>query len=180
MNDLESCWDEIRQRSPIRLVKSGATRISDGLEVACQKTAFDLTARFRSEVGSTLTTEQLGKIIAESARLFLVHWRDHLASQDLAGLIEIVLEDAQISAHELTTFMQALPSSLLERCATSTLGSTRGVHALSAIELARRNVGLPQYTVTEDGGRKKISFHDHERDSTVSFYADEEFDQIVR
>jgi hypothetical protein len=176
--DLEECWAAVRRKSPIRLVSDKASNIEDALTLACEKTSFLLAQKFKSWVGQPITTERMVQMISHAVQIFMEQWHEGLRNQNLAGLIEIVLEGQDLPPDELQGFIRALPKSLLERIARSALGSATGVHGLLAIEHAFRKTGVPVYTIARDPGsanRICVSFTDTD-DQQVKFFLDETFD----
>jgi len=189
-DSLESFWKDlvpIRSEPPpapaeglIKVVGGKATDLDASLELACAKATHELAQRFEVHRGQPMTTELLAQIISVGVKTFMEKWREGLKGQDLAGLIEIVLEGQSLPLEELRGFVRALPTALLERVARSALGAASGTHGLMAIEHARRAGSLRDYTLGQDSGRLYAEFtHSHtqegEEGNTVRFYLDDEF-----
>jgi hypothetical protein len=176
-DDLEECWREIRPQPNVQIITTQPSRLRDALELACETTAFDLAQECRDLHGKLLTPEDLGTIVSKAVRLFMTRWYEGLRSQNLAGLIEIVLEGQDLSPSEMTAFVRALPTKLIEKIADSAVGSGTGVHGLMGVEHARRNGALRDYSIGRDPGsdnRVYVRFRRGDRD--VEFFLDEHFE----
>jgi hypothetical protein len=175
--DLESYWDDIRVRSPIRLVSTQASNIKDSLTLAGEKTIFDLQKEFKKHIGQPSTIELMAEMMTLAVRTFMKHWYEDLRHQDLAGLVEIVLEGQNLTPVEMQKFVRALPQSLVERIAKSAMGTANGIHGLIGIEHAYRTGNLQDYKIIRDiNDRVYVEFTDPKRKRQVQFFLDEKFD----
>jgi hypothetical protein len=176
--ELESYWEDLRVRSPVRLVGTQASNVKDSLTLACEKTIFDLTKEFGKFVGTPLGPENLAQMMGTAVRTFMQHWYEDLRNQDLAGLIEIVLEGQNLTPVEMTDFVHSLPTSLIERIAQSAMGTANGIHGLMGLEFARRTGKLQEYKITRDplNERVYVEFFDSVRKRPIQLYLDEKFD----
>jgi len=186
---LESFWQDLRPvnlapRQPEEgLIKVHSGRVTDldaSLEMACAKATQELGTLFARHRGVSMTHELLAEVVATGVKVFMEKWREGLKGADLAGLVEIVLEGQNLPLEELRGFVRALPTPLLERVAKSALGTASGTHGLMAIEHARRNGSLRDYTLGQDSGKLYAEFT-HPREpggqegETIRFYLDDEF-----
>ena len=146
--NLEDDWADLRPANNIQLVQNRASDIKGQLLLASEKTAYDLAIKFRKSQGEPLTVELLAQVISDGLKLFMEKWLECLRGQDLAGLIEIVLEGqkGRLTPAEMRSFIRALPDSLLEKIAQTALDSCTGIHALMGIE-AHRRAGGAEYTL---------------------------------
>jgi hypothetical protein len=119
----------------------------------------------------------LSTLISKTVGVFMEKWYEGMRGQNLAGLIELVLQGQQLSPVELKGFVRALPQALLERIVTSTIGATgtygKGLHALMAVEIHLRKSAIRDYTLSKEGERLHIEFIDPKRDAIVKFFLDE-------
>jgi hypothetical protein len=174
--DLQACWKELRPASPVTLVSTRVSDIKSQLLIVAAKASFDLRKYADRYQGKPFTGEVLADVTSKGVELFMQRWFDHLRSQDLAGLIEVVLEGQQLSPVEMKGFLTALPASLLDRIVTASVGTVTGVHALIAFEHHRRVSEIRDYTLSKEGMRTKVSFFDPKRQIMVDFYLDEAFE----
>jgi hypothetical protein len=176
-DDFEECWDAIRRETPIRLVKNRASDLHEQLEIACAKTAFELAGFVKQFDHQALDSTVIAKIVAKSTTIFMEKWREGLKGQNLTGLIEIVLESQDLSTTEMKGFLQALPSSLVQRILDSAIGAgdASGVHALIALESTMRVRGIKDYTIGKTDGRISVEFLDPTHSKLVKFFLDEAF-----
>lgn len=175
-NDLEECWALVRAHSPIRRVSNKPSNIEGQLELACEKAIHDLTQEFQDRKGQLVSLELLSDMVAHGIRAFMKHWLDGLRNQNLAGLIEIVLEGQKdMSPDEMMGFMRGIPTTLLEKIATSGLGTASGIHALIGVESARRRGEVRRYKIARDGFRVYVKFENVAGDE-IQFYLDEPFE----
>lgn len=168
---LEVFWDEIRRRSPIRLIRN-RLGIKDTLEVSCAKAGFDLLARFRKHEGKVLDKKLLHELAVDAITSFMATWRHELATSDPSGLLELVIENQVLEPDELKDFVRAVPANLLVRIANAGLGSARGVHMLVGVEAAVRSKKIEDYTIEKDMGRLRVWFTDPVA-GEIDFYLDE-------
>ncbi len=180
--DLESYWKDIRDLPRIEVNSGKASDLEGALELASEKTLFDLQVELRKHQDMVVTTDLLAELVTLGIRTFMRHWYQGLKEQDLSGLIEIVLEGQRdMSPRDMAGFIRALPSTLLERIVQSVAGSATGIHALMAIEMARRNGKLNGYRIDKESGRIYVEFdHTSEQVQTIRFYLDESFRVIER
>lgn len=180
--DFESFWDDLKakKKAPagpetIQVISGRAADLDDMLEVACAKTAQDLMQKYQQHRGQNLTVETLADIVTTGVRTFMERWHESLRGQNLAGLIEFVLEGQSLTPAEMTGFVQALPRSLLERITRSAVGSASGIHSLMAVEYGRRLGNVQHYTLRPDQGHVLVEFLTSE-DQKVSFRLDEDIE----
>ncbi len=175
--DLQEHWKELRPKSSITLVTNRASDLLSQLTIVSAKTTFDLKKYADGKwTNRPFTGELLADVTAKGIEIFMQKWYEHLRSQDLAGLIEVVLEGQQLSPGEMKGFLQALPQSLLERIAKASVGTVTGVHALIAFEIHRRRRGITDYILLKEGERTKVIFTDPVRQVTVDFFLDQAFE----
>lgn len=172
---LETYWDEIRYRSPIRVVKDKPSELDDQLLLACEKASFDLRQQLAGMVGQPMNSDVIAKLVTTGIRQFMSHWKEGLTGQNLAGLIEIVLEGQGLTPDEMLGFVQALPESLIQRICKSAVGSASGVHGLMAIEYHRRRGTVSNLRVEASDGRVKVAFRGRGEGDT-HFFLDDPFE----
>jgi hypothetical protein len=174
--DLEGDW-RLLQRSPIQVVTNRASDLKSQLEVAGEKTVFELRQHFKQYQDAPLTVDLLSTLVGKAVRVFLAKWQEGLRDQNLAGLIEIVLEGQDLTPEEMRGFLKALPDSLLQKILDSGIHSqsATGVHGLIAIEKHLRQRKVLDYTIGKDLGRVYVEFVDPETNGTVRFSLDEFF-----
>lgn len=179
--DLQECWKELRPASPITLVTTRASDLQSQLVIVAAKTTFELT-KYTNEKHNhkPLTGELLADVTAKGVELFMQKWFEHLRSQDLAGLIEVVLEGQQLSPAEMKGFLMALPESLLDRISKASIGTVTGVHALIAFELHRRKRKIIDYQLSKEGLRTRVDFNDPVSGTPINFYLDEAFEGLSK
>jgi hypothetical protein len=137
MADDDLDWGVVRKVSPIRIISTRSSDLASQLDSACEKTIFDLTKTFAKH--DLLTKGELQGLMTEMVRLFMGHWKKSLEDQNLAGLIELVLEGQKLTAMELSAFLRALPYTFIDRVCVSAIGGPpSGIHAVIAMELAWR------------------------------------------
>ena len=183
---LESFWQDLHPVRPRGGVdprqQRKSTDLDASLKLACEKATHELTQQFADLDGQLLTLEILGHVISTGVKIFMAKWREGLKEQDLACLIEIVLEGQSLPLNELQGFVRALPSPLLERIAKSALGrKATGTHGLMALEHAQRTGLLNDYVLGQDSGKLYAEFT-HPRSpgepggERIRFYLDDEFE----
>lgn len=175
--DLQECWEDIRRKSPILVVRDRPSQLKDSLELVTAKTGWDLAQECADLRGKVVTPEILVTVVARAVRLFMAKWYEHLRGQNLAGLIEIVVEGQDLTPSEMKAFLGALPTGLLERIARSAVGSGTGIHGLIGVEHARRTGSLTDYSIGRDPGCGNRVFVRFPRDGKdVEFFLDEQFE----
>lgn len=127
---LEEFWNEIR-KFPIEIQ---SPKLQEQLEIICKETATELAEKCQEFIRKPLDAETLAFITAQGIGIFFEKWHEGIKSQNLAGLIEIVLEGQDLTPEDLQGFIRALPLSLLEQVTQSVIGSASGTHALLAFE----------------------------------------------
>jgi len=175
--DLEECWDDLRRKSPLLVVRDQPSNLKDALTLVTEKTAWELTQECSDLWGKSLTPAVLGTLIAKAVRLFMERWYEHLRGQNLAGLIEIILEGQDLSPSQMTAFMKAIPTELVQKIAKSAVGSGTGIHGLMGVEHARRMGQISNYSIGRDTGsdnRVYVRFKRGGKD--VEFFLDEHFE----
>lgn len=179
--DLQECWKELRPQSPISLVTTRVSDLQSQLTIVAAKTTFELSKYSNDKHrNQPITGEMLTDITAKGIEIFMQKWFEHLRSQDLAGLIEVVLEGQHLSPNEMKGFLMALPQGLLERITNAAIGTVTGVHALVAFEVHRRKRNITDYSLIKEGQRTRVDFQDPIRRLTVSFYLDEAFEGLPK
>lgn len=175
-DDLQDYWKEIRPKSTIILVSGRASDMRSHLEMAAAKASAKL-AKYTNDKHShqMITGEVLADVAVQGVALFMEEWNNSLKSQNLAGLIELVLEAQDLSPSEMRGFLQALPLSLIDRMLDSSIGTVPGVHALVALEKHMRTKSIRDYTLSKEGLRIRVDFIDPVRQIPLSFYLDEAF-----
>lgn len=177
---LEAYWEEVRVKSPIRIVNTAASNISDTMELACVKTIFDLRQSFQAELNHPLTDTLLLEVLTRAVRRFLEHWKNGLADQNVSGLIEVVLQGQGLSTVDMKGFVRALPTSLVIKIAQSGIGISNGVHGLMGVECAFREGRLTgDYIIGRDVSNDKVfielTHNSGGEPRQVRFTLDEEF-----
>jgi hypothetical protein len=175
MPDLEDYWEEIRVRSPIRVITTKGSDLDSQLMIACEKALFDIKAKFQERAGEKITHELLSEMVTEGIRALMTNWREGLRGQNLAGLIEIVLEGQDLPPAEMLAFVQALPGTLLQRICESAVGTATGIHGLIAVEWHRRQGLVSHMNVEPEGSRVKVAFTDP-AGRISHFFLDDPFD----
>jgi hypothetical protein len=157
--DLEEYWAILRPPSEITPVSDRASDLQSQLLLASGKTGFDLASRYKEFAGQELTPDLMAKMLAEGIQVFMDHWYDSLRKQNISGLLEIILEGQSnnLTPTEMTEFIRALPSSLLDKVVKSALGSATGIHALLALERHRRS-GTVTYSIESVLGSTQVRF----------------------
>jgi hypothetical protein len=183
--DFESFWDDLRatgkQPEPpdeILIVGGKGTDLTGVLQSACEKAAHDLSVKYQERQGEILTLEVLADIVTTGVRIFMEKWHDGLREQNLAGLIEFVLEGQSLTPEEMTGFVRALPMSLLGRISESAIGSATGIHGLMAVEYARRRGDVRSYILEAEEGKVIVEFINRQ-DQRVRFSLNEEFKLVT-
>jgi len=157
--ELEDFWKDIRRQPTLVVVSDRPGDVKSQLLLASEKTAFALAQKFAEDNGQRLTPELLAKIISEGVKVFMEKWFEGLRSQDLSGLIEIVLEGQQhkLTPAEMQGFVRALPDSMITKILATAIGSGTGIHALMALEKHRR-VNGQEYTIEPISGQIMVRF----------------------
>lgn len=155
-DDLEDFWAELRRSDQVIVpVHNEASNFKGQLLLASETSKFDMRMKFEKRLGEALTQELLLEIVSTAIDTTLKRWYESLRNQDTAGLIEIILEGQKdrMPPQEMTSFLQALPMSLLERVLANAAEETTGtgVHMLLALEKNRRNSGA-LYSLKSAGG----------------------------
>lgn len=175
--ELEDDWEELKAaKSPILIVTAKPDDLKSQMELAYQKTAYDL-AQYAKRYDNTGTplTEVLVDITAKAVRTFMGHWYKALRGQNLAGLLELVLEGQDLTPTEMKEFLQALPTSLLQKVVSSAIGSATGTHALVAVEYMMRQRSVRNYRLLKEGSAVVVTFVDPVTLNEVRFTLDETF-----
>lgn len=182
-NDYEDAWKAIERHPPKSFIREEWLR--DQFASISGETSKELVAFIRDfstkttgkPDGLPLTSEALSKIVATCVAMFMGKLYQRLKGEELAGLIEIVLEGQNLPPDELKGFVRALPESLLKKIVESVVGTANGVHALMAIELTHRNGNLSEdYTMHQrSDGRIYISVP-QKNNEIVNIYLDDKFE----
>jgi len=178
---LEEAWADLGVLSPI-LLSTGvrASNVKGTMTLAAEKAAFRLRETFGSKYkDQPLTSDVLTDIVAMGVRSFMEIWYGELRGNNLAGLIEIVLEGQQLTPSEIQSFIHALSDDLILKITRSEVHSANGYHALMAIEHHRRAGRIDGYTIGLEGRRVFVEFRHTpkgEEPTYLKFYLDEKFD----
>jgi len=166
-------WEALQKKSLIRVTTNHSYDFEAQLEVACEKTVFDLTHLFRKHQVSAETAQEL---MGEMVRRFTSHWKESLKNQDLAGLVEYILEGQQLSNVELSSYLRALPLTFITRICDPEVGGgdNTGIKQVMGVELARRN-GTASYQVTKKYGQFCLEVVDLIRDVKFDVFLFEVF-----
>lgn len=177
-DDLEDCWADLRRG---RRKEAPAIEVvqTQGLEAATQLarelTIHDVTQFVeKTYADKPLTPNTVREIVSKGINLFVSRWRDIVRRQNLAALMEIVLEKQGLTPDEMREFVTALPLSILTKVAQSTNEGATGIHALLALEFVRRNHG-PDYRIFSVGLRTRVTFPNSSGSGEVGFFLDEPF-----
>lgn len=175
--DFDDDWQDIRPKPLVRIISDQPSRLKDAMVLASETAAFDLAQKSKSYVGKPVTSEILRSIAAQAVRLFMERWYDGLRGQNLAGLIEIVIEGQDLDPSEMSSFIRALPTRLVEKIADSAVESGTGVHGLMGIEYARRTGRLGDYSIGRDpGSDNRVYVRFRKGDKDIEFFLDEHFE----
>lgn len=171
--DLEGCWSDIRTASGSS--ENASSQLQQSLSRALERSSKRLSEKYKELGVYPHAQEPLVKVVQHGIELFMEEWYQDLRNQNLAGLVEIVLEGQDLFPQEMKEFVQALPYTLLERICKSAMNSASGIHGLMAIEFARRNRSIRSYDIFQNGNRTYVQFTTLDG-RTVKFYLDEKFD----
>ena len=158
--DLESFWERLRGKQDASLTITG-TKPKDytfALEEAALKAEFDLHQDIAALGQSpALTGDLLARLVAKGIQHFIRHWYAAYRNQDVAGLVEFIMDGLNLPPDELKGLMRAMPRSLIDRVVSSVSGTGSGIHALFALEWHYREQNLPEdYTLYRDDERLKV------------------------
>jgi hypothetical protein len=175
-NEFEDDW-EFLKAGKLVLVSNQASDFKSQIEIARAKTAFDLTSFSQELLGKELTPEILSQLVSKYVATFLANWRIGLREQSILGLIEVILENQDLTPEELRKFLGALPLSLLEKLleAANNNQLVNGVHGILAVEMHCRNGLVSDYTIGRESGRFYIEFVDVQTRGTVRVFTDDFF-----
>lgn len=176
---LEDYWEAVQSRHLIKVVRNRAADFREQLELASAKAAFEMQQVAAEYVNRPLDPATLSKLLAQAVKIFMEKWYEGMRGQNLAGLLELVLEGQDLSLPELKGFVQALPATMLDRVVQSAVGSTgSGVHLILAMELHMRKRNIRDYTLGREAGRLFIEFIDPKRDAHIKFFLDEVVEHV--
>lgn len=172
--DLEACWQDVR---PLPFEgAANSSKFQDSLKRAYERSSNRISEYINKEHHhAQLTGEVFAAIIGQAITIFMEEWHNGLREENLAGLVELILEGQELTASEMGEFVRALPYSLLERICKSAVKSATGIHGLMAIEYARRNRSIASYDVVQDGTRAYVEFTEA-TGRRIKFYLDEKFE----
>lgn len=175
--DLEKDWETLRPKSSVQL-PARPSDLEGQLEEAALKAEFEFKGMAQRYTGETLTTDLLCTLMVTAVKIFMTKWHEGLRGQNLAGLIEFVLEGQDLSPTEMKGFLKALPTSFLDRVLSSAVGSwtSNGVHALVALEHHVRSRNLKDYTLGKDFDRTYAEFDSPE--GKIRVFLDELFSGV--
>lgn len=172
-DNLEDYWEAVQSRHLIKVVRDRAADFREQLEIASAKAVFEMQTMSKY-VNQPLDAANLSKLLADAIKIFMEKWYEGMRGQNLAGLLELVLEGQDLPLSELKGFVQALPVSMLERVVRSAVGSSgSGIHLVMAMELHMRQRNITDYTLDREAGRLFIEFVDPKRDAHIKFFLDE-------
>jgi hypothetical protein len=158
--DLETFWEDLRGKQPADLVISGhkPKDYTFALEEAALKAEFDLKNDI-AVLGPNppLTGDLLARLVSKGIQHFIKHWYAAYRNQDVAGLVEFIMDGLNLPADELKGLMRAMPRALIERVVSGVSGTGSGIHALFALEWHFRERNLPEdYTLYRDDECLKV------------------------
>ena len=175
-DEFEDDWEFLKAGKLI-LVSNQASDFKSQVEIARAKTAFDLTSFSQGLLGKELTPEVLSDLVSKYVSTFLANWRTGLREQSILGLIEVILENQDLTPEELRKFISALPLSLLKKLleAANINRTANGVHGILAVEMHCRDGLVSDYTIGRESGRFYIEFVDARTEGTVRVFTDDFF-----
>ncbi len=121
-------------------------------------------------------------VATTAVRVFLEAWYEELRQGDTVSLVGVVLEGRDLTVEELKSFVQALPSTLLQRICDFPSPHASGLQALLAIESERRKKLAPDYLLSRDPLDDKlvVTFYPVQaRGEAVTFKLDESFEGVT-
>lgn len=178
-DDLEDYWEAVTSKQLIKMVRDRASDLREQLEIASAKTAFEMTPFVAQYANQPLDAETLARMISKTVGVFMEKWYEGLRGQNLAGLMELVLEGQNLPLPELKGFVRALPATLLEQVTRSAIGSSAsGIHLILAMELHMRRRGIEDYTLDREAGLLFIEFTDPKRDALIKCFLDEVVEHV--
>lgn len=174
--DLETYWKRLRPARGSPEARGKGWSLREAIVRAGEKANAALAAKF--EKGANLDAS---KVATVSVQCFLEAWYEELQQGDTVSLIGVVLASRDLTVDELKGFVQALPTSLLQRICDFPSPSASGLQALLAIEAARRKKLAPDYVLSRDlDGNLVVTFYPPQAAGrAVSFTLDETFEGIV-
>ena len=175
-DDFEQFWTDLQgDKAPSILeIASKPKDYTYGLEEASVKAEFELKQEIAKLDLASITTEVVSRMVSRGIRTFVRHWLGMYRNQDIAGLVEFIIDNLNLPPHELKGLMTALPRSLVERVTKNVYGSSRGIHALFALEWHYREGNLPSgYSLVEVEGRTVVRVRKDGND--ITFTLDEDF-----
>jgi hypothetical protein len=177
--ELEEYWDTLRSKPMVQVVPDRPSELSAVLDLICEQTVFDVRNSLEMYLRNLTEQDQraVNTIVARGLRSLKTNWLKELEGKNLTGLIEFILQGANLSPTVMMSFIQALPLELLRDICSSTLNTANGVHALMGVEVARRQNILHRYTIGREGGRIRVEFQPYPREDVI-FYLDESFELI--
>lgn len=158
-SDLETFWQDLRGKQQPSLVISGdkPKDYTFALEEAALKAEFDLHAEIAAMGSTALTSDLLAKLVTKGIKHFIRHWYAAYRNQDVAGLVEFMMDGLNLPTDELKGLMRALPRSLIDRVVSGVDGTGSGIHALFALEWHFREHNLREdYTLYRDDECLKV------------------------
>lgn len=159
-DELESCWDEIVAGPRIVTASSKACDTEGLLRLTAAETSEAFVRQYQEQHPGVdaIPLGSVAELLHEGLQQFTSRFYEHLRSQDMAGLLEFMLDgQVGLTPEEITGFLQALPMSLLVRIAETPVGVANGTHALVSFEVHRRS-NLVQYQLVKDlDGRVQVT-----------------------
>jgi hypothetical protein len=167
--DLEPDWQTLRPEFEAETRETFLERIlNEANEVAVEKLRGEFTDR-------ALTVEALVDSIGRSVQVFIDEWFKALRAQDRAGLIEVIIDEQNLSPSEMRGFVRSLPLSFLNNAAKSAFTGASGIHALLSVEYSRRAGIAKDFTIRRVGSRVQVTVRTSD-DKKLQFFLDDSFE----
>ena len=176
MDQFDRFWKRLRPPRPAELDRPKTWDLIGALHRAATKADIALRDEFSN---LNLDRVVISRICTLAVQTFLEAWYDELRHGESSHLITIVLEDRDLSVDELKAFVQALPSSLIERIVRAPSPEASGLQALLAIEKARRDARCGDFSLSRDlvDDKLVVTFNPPEIGGRpLSFKLDERFE----
>jgi hypothetical protein len=162
-DDFDSFWNELQGSSgkPLIVFEGKPRDYTYGLEDAAAKATFDMRT-YMASLGPhpVVTSEMLTQLVTRGIHGYMRHWYDAYRNQDVAGLVEFIIDGLNLPAADLKGMMRAFPMSLIDRVVRGVTLAGTGIHALFALEWHYRSGNLPSdyeiYREADDKTRVKI------------------------
>jgi len=156
--DFDRLWDELQgeKRNPVIVFGGKPRDYMYGLEEAAAKAEFDMRVYLASlGPNPSVTNDVLTRLVTRGIHAYMRHWYDAYRTQDVAGLVEFIIDGLQLPPSELKGMMRAFPRSLIERVVKGVTLAGTGTHALFALEWHYREGNLPMdYEIYREADEK--------------------------